>query len=157
MLQSFFTCRRFVESLSAWHDGELTDTARASFEVHRSGCNRCAQYAVAFRGRGRACEERPGRLGSAHRTSRGSGPVNPCGTSESKTSVPRKLRQLLETPAKRICQGKAEWMRYSTNPMRDNRRWQALLNYNLFSQILRSLNESRRIAQPVGVSQKDRG
>src|SRR5216683_6713889 len=42
------TCRRFVEFLSAWHDGELAERARASFETHRSGCARCARYAWAF-------------------------------------------------------------------------------------------------------------
>jgi hypothetical protein len=42
------TCRRFVELLSAWHDGELAEGARASFETHRAGCARCARYAWAF-------------------------------------------------------------------------------------------------------------
>ena len=43
------TCRRFVEFLSAWHDGELAEGTRASFETHRAGCARCARYATAFR------------------------------------------------------------------------------------------------------------
>jgi anti-sigma factor (TIGR02949 family) len=43
-----FTCRRFVNSLSAWHDGELTDSARRAFEKHRTKCEQCARYAVAF-------------------------------------------------------------------------------------------------------------
>jgi anti-sigma factor RsiW len=43
------TCRRFVKSLSAWHDGELAGAARASFEAHRAGCTRCARYATAFK------------------------------------------------------------------------------------------------------------
>jgi anti-sigma factor RsiW len=43
------TCRRFVKSLSAWHDGELAEGARASFETHRVGCARCARYAAAFK------------------------------------------------------------------------------------------------------------
>jgi anti-sigma factor RsiW len=42
------TCRRFVELLSAWHDGELAERVRASFETHRAGCARCARYAWAF-------------------------------------------------------------------------------------------------------------
>jgi anti-sigma factor RsiW len=42
------TCRRFVAFLSAWHDGELTEGARASFEMHRARCARCARYAWAF-------------------------------------------------------------------------------------------------------------
>jgi anti-sigma factor RsiW len=42
------TCRRFVELLSAWYDGELAEWARASFESHRAGCARCARYAWAF-------------------------------------------------------------------------------------------------------------
>jgi len=43
------TCRGFVKSLSAWHDGELAEAARASFEAHLAGCALCARYAVAFR------------------------------------------------------------------------------------------------------------
>ena len=43
------TCRRFVKSLSAWHDGELSEAARASFETHLAGCALCARYAAAFR------------------------------------------------------------------------------------------------------------
>jgi anti-sigma factor RsiW len=43
------TCRGFVKSLSAWHDGELAEAARASFETHLAGCARCARYAAAFR------------------------------------------------------------------------------------------------------------
>jgi anti-sigma factor RsiW len=43
------TCRRFIKSLSAWHDGELAEGARASFETHRAGCARCARYAAAFK------------------------------------------------------------------------------------------------------------
>jgi anti-sigma factor RsiW len=43
------TCRRFVEFLSAWHDGELAERARASFETHRAGCARCARYAAGFK------------------------------------------------------------------------------------------------------------
>ena len=42
------TCRRFVKSLSAWHDAELAEGARASFETHRAGCARCARYAAGF-------------------------------------------------------------------------------------------------------------
>src|SRR5258705_13283940 len=42
------TCRRFVKSLSAWHDGELAGAARAPFETHRAGCVRCARYASDF-------------------------------------------------------------------------------------------------------------
>ncbi len=42
------TCRRFVKYLSAWHDEELAEGARASFETHRAGCARCAHYAWAF-------------------------------------------------------------------------------------------------------------
>jgi anti-sigma factor RsiW len=42
------TCRRFVEFLSAWHDGELAQGARASFETHRAECARCARYAADF-------------------------------------------------------------------------------------------------------------
>src|ERR1700740_458941 len=42
------TCRRFVELLSAWHDGELAEGAHASFDTHRAGCARCARYAWAF-------------------------------------------------------------------------------------------------------------
>jgi anti-sigma factor RsiW len=42
------TCRRFVELLSAWHDGELAEGAHASFDTHRAGCARCAHYAWAF-------------------------------------------------------------------------------------------------------------
>jgi anti-sigma factor RsiW len=49
MPQSFLTCRQFVELLSAWNDGELTGSARGSFEEHRAGCGQCAQYAAAFR------------------------------------------------------------------------------------------------------------
>ena len=43
------TCRRFVKSLSAWHDGELAEGARASFETHRAECTRCARYASGFK------------------------------------------------------------------------------------------------------------
>src|SRR6266851_7961560 len=43
------TCRRFVKSLSAWHDGELLEGARASFETHLAGCALCARYAAALR------------------------------------------------------------------------------------------------------------
>jgi anti-sigma factor RsiW len=43
------TCRRFVKSLSAWHDGELAEAARTSFETHLAGCALCARYAAAFR------------------------------------------------------------------------------------------------------------
>jgi len=42
------TCRRFVKSISAWHDGELAEAARASFETHRAGCVRRARYASDF-------------------------------------------------------------------------------------------------------------
>ncbi|MGO9062253.1 MAG: anti-sigma factor family protein [Candidatus Binataceae bacterium] len=42
------TCLRFVESLSAWHDGELGEASRTAFEAHRAGCARCAGYADAF-------------------------------------------------------------------------------------------------------------
>ncbi len=43
------TCRRFLKSLSAWHDGELGEAPRTAFETHRAGCARCARYADAFR------------------------------------------------------------------------------------------------------------
>src|SRR5271156_5502269 len=43
------TCRRFVEFLSAWHDGELAERPRAPFETHRAGCARCARYAAGFK------------------------------------------------------------------------------------------------------------
>jgi anti-sigma factor RsiW len=43
------TCRRFVKSLSAWHDAELVEAARASFKTHRAGCARCARYAAGFK------------------------------------------------------------------------------------------------------------
>ena len=43
------TCRRFVKSFSAWHDGELAEGARASFETHRAECTRCARYASGFK------------------------------------------------------------------------------------------------------------
>jgi anti-sigma factor RsiW len=42
------TCRRFVKSVSAWHDGELAEGARAFFEMHRAECARCARYAADF-------------------------------------------------------------------------------------------------------------
>jgi anti-sigma factor RsiW len=42
------TCRRFVESLSAWRDGELTDAPRLSFDAHRARCTRCTRYAAGF-------------------------------------------------------------------------------------------------------------
>lgn len=45
---NYITCRRFVESLSAWHDGDLDDASRIAFEAHRAGCARCAAYADAF-------------------------------------------------------------------------------------------------------------
>jgi Putative zinc-finger len=42
------TCRRFVESLSAWCDGELTEAARIFLEAHRARCTRCTRYAAGF-------------------------------------------------------------------------------------------------------------
>lgn len=42
------TCRRFIESLSAWHDGELAEVDSASFEMHRARCAQCDRYAAAF-------------------------------------------------------------------------------------------------------------
>jgi anti-sigma factor RsiW len=42
------TCRRFIESLSAWHDGELAEVDSAPFEMHRARCAQCARYAAAF-------------------------------------------------------------------------------------------------------------
>jgi anti-sigma factor RsiW len=42
------TCRGFVKSLSAWHDGELAEERRASFETHLTGCAHCARYASDF-------------------------------------------------------------------------------------------------------------
>ena len=47
--KSKITCRGFVKSLSAWHDGELAEGTRASFETHLTGCALCARYAAAFR------------------------------------------------------------------------------------------------------------
>jgi anti-sigma factor RsiW len=47
---TLITCRRFVESLSAWHDGELGNAPRRAFETHLAGCARCARYANAFGG-----------------------------------------------------------------------------------------------------------
>ena len=38
----------FIKSLSAWHDGELAEGTRASFETHLTGCALCARYAAAF-------------------------------------------------------------------------------------------------------------
>jgi len=45
---NYISCRRFVESLSAWHDGELGEASRTALEAHRAGCTRCARYADAF-------------------------------------------------------------------------------------------------------------
>jgi anti-sigma factor RsiW len=42
------TCRRFVQSLSAWRDGELTEATRISSEAHRARCIRCARYVAGF-------------------------------------------------------------------------------------------------------------
>jgi anti-sigma factor RsiW len=42
------TCRRFVQSLSAWRDGELTEATRISLEAHRARCIRCTRYADGF-------------------------------------------------------------------------------------------------------------
>jgi anti-sigma factor RsiW len=41
-------CRGFVKSLSAWHDGELAEGTRASFETHLGLCSQCARYASDF-------------------------------------------------------------------------------------------------------------
>ena len=71
------TCRGFVKSLSAWHDGELAEAARASFEAHLAGCALCARYASGLPSCNRSCEKRSGRLGRAHGISRRFGPENP--------------------------------------------------------------------------------
>jgi hypothetical protein len=48
MPQIGFTCCKFVGALSAWHDGELAETAERRLHNHRSSCHMCARYARAF-------------------------------------------------------------------------------------------------------------
>jgi anti-sigma factor RsiW len=40
----WITCREFLDFLWAYLSGEVTDTERAEFELHLSGCPSCVAY-----------------------------------------------------------------------------------------------------------------
>ena len=48
MPQRSLTCLEFVETLSAWHDGELDESDERRFDAHRAGCGPCSYYARSF-------------------------------------------------------------------------------------------------------------
>lgn len=49
MLQPEIRCVEFVEQLTAWAEGGLTDDERTSFEEHLAFCSPCGRYVDQFR------------------------------------------------------------------------------------------------------------
>lgn len=65
MLQPEIRCVEFVEQITAWLDGGLTDEERLLFEEHLAFCNPCARYVDQFRDALRLMREREEQLGEA--------------------------------------------------------------------------------------------